>query len=77
MSDFWTNPKIGKRYPTHFELTFSGLVAHIVVDVPYKPQEILSARSGMSKYEGLMIVTGTLRGQSVTGEGYVEMVGRW
>ena len=39
----------------------------------YKPQQIISQVSGL----GAADVTGTYKGESVSGESYVELAGTW
>jgi predicted secreted hydrolase len=77
MSDYWTSPATGKRFPTHFVITIPGLDAKLDIDVPFKEQEIVSDLGSIIKFEGMMNVSGTVQGESINGEGYVEMVGRW
>ena len=76
MSDYWESPETGKNYPTHFVLSIPGLESKLVIDVPYKPQEIVS-KVGGAKYEGMVTISGNVWGKPVKGEGYAEMVGRW
>ncbi|WP_319413648.1 lipocalin-like domain-containing protein [uncultured Cohaesibacter sp.] len=83
MSDYWVSPDTGKRFPTQFDVSIPELSAKLHFDVPYKAQEILTGElarkmvKSLSKYEGKMIVSGTMFGKTVKGEGYVELVGRW
>ena len=42
-----------------------------------RQQELISKNAMLNKYEGASEVTGTLGGTPVTGNGYVEMVGRF
>ena len=57
-------------------LSIPGLESKLVIDVPYKPQEIVS-KVGGAKYEGMVTISGNVWGKPVKGEGYAEMVGRW
>lgn len=77
MSDKWVSPNTGKQYPTKFPMVIPGLSASFDIEVPYKEQEIISKVGGLTKFEGMMSVIGTMHGKLRTGEGYVEMVGRW
>lgn len=83
MSGFWQSPETGKRFPTEFDMTIPSLDAKLHFSVPVKEQEVLLGELSRkilrsdSKYEGKMIASGTMRGEEVHGEGYVELVGRW
>ncbi|WP_319413647.1 lipocalin-like domain-containing protein [uncultured Cohaesibacter sp.] len=83
MSDYWVSPVTGKRFPTQFDVSIPELDSKMHFEIPYKAQEILSGElsrkvvNSVSKYEGKMIVSGSMFGEAVKGEGYVELVGRW
>ena len=76
-SEYWTSPTTGHRYPTKFHFTLPPVDCDLTIEVPYKPQQIVSDRGGMTKYEGAAIVTGTYKGEPVTGDCYVELLGDW
>ncbi len=70
--DFWTSPATGIRYPVEWQLSIPdhGLELHVV---PYIPnQEVdLSVRY----WEGAVSVTGTDGGETISGQGYLELAG--
>lgn len=76
-SEYWTSPKTGHRYPTKLKFTLAPVDCELTIEVPYKPQQIVSERGGMTKYEGAAVVTGTYKGESITGNCYVELLGDW
>lgn len=75
--EYWTSPVTGHRYPTKLRFTLPPVDCELMIEVPYKPQEIVSERGGMTKYEGAARVTGTYKGEKVTGDCYVELLGDW
>lgn len=76
-SEYWTSPTTGHRYPTKFKFTLAPVNCELTIEVPYKPQQIVSGRGGMTKYEGAAKVSGTYKGEPVTGDCYVELLGDW
>ena len=77
MSEHWTSPTSGHRYPTRCVFRVPQIDTELIVEVPYKQQEIVSAVDIMTKFEGTATVTGTYQGEPVTGYGYLELVGNW
>jgi predicted secreted hydrolase len=75
--DYWKSPVTGRNYPTRFKIQIPSLDASFEVNCTPKEQEIVSKLGGVNKYEGAADVTGTYRGEPVTGVTYVEMVGYW
>lgn len=75
-SDYWVSPATGNRYPTHFRFKCEEAGIDLEVTVPHKENEIVS-HVGNTHYEGIALYEGTYRGEPVTGQGYVEMVGDW
>jgi predicted secreted hydrolase len=75
--EHWTSPVTGRRYPTRCVFRAPQVGAELIIEVPYKDQEIVSKVGGMTKYEGATVITGTFRDQAITGRGYLELVGRW
>jgi predicted secreted hydrolase len=76
-SEYWTSPATGHRYPTRCVIRAAQINTELVVEVPYKQQEIVSAIDMFTKLEGSATVTGTYQGQPVTGRAYLELVGSW
>lgn len=83
MTDYWVSPTTGKRFPTEFDMNIPSIDAKLHFSVPVKEQEVLLGELSKkllksdSKYEGKMVATGSILNKQVTGEGYVELVGRW
>lgn len=76
-SDYWTSPATGQRYPTRCVFRAPQIDTELVVEVPYKPQELVSKSPISTKFEGSATVTGTYQGQHVTGNCYLELAGNW
>jgi predicted secreted hydrolase len=76
-SEYWTSPTTGHRNPTRCVFRAPQIDTELVVEVPYKEQEIVSAVDMFTKLEGSATVSGTYQGQSVTGRSYIEIVGNW
>jgi predicted secreted hydrolase len=77
MGEYWTSPATGHRYPTRCVFRAPQIDTELIVEVPYKQQEIVSAVDILTKFEGTASFTGTYQGQPVTGYGYLELVGNW
>ena len=75
--DYWKSPVTGQNYATRFKIQIPSLDARFEVTCTPKEQEIVSKLGGLNKYEGAADVTGTYRGEPVTGVTYVEMAGHW
>lgn len=71
----WTSPNTGNRYPVKMAVKIPSLDCELLLEVSYKEQEILSKIPDLNKYEGQVVITGTMFGKSVTGEGFAEHVG--
>jgi predicted secreted hydrolase len=72
----WISPVTGGIYPSGWRVTVStqGLVVTLAPDL--LDQELVTASSaGVAYWEGAVRATGTLAGQPVTGQGYVELTG--
>jgi predicted secreted hydrolase len=77
MSDYWTSPTTGHSYPTRCVFRAPQIDTELIVEVPYKQQEIVSSVDILTKFEGTATVTGTYQGQQVTGDAFLELVGNW
>lgn len=77
MSEYWTSPATAHRYPTRCVFRVPQIDTELIVEVPYKQQEIVSSVDILTKFEGTATVTGTYQGQPVNGYGYLELVGNW
>jgi predicted secreted hydrolase len=76
-SEYWTSPTTGHRYPTRCVFRVPQINTELIIEVPYKQQEIVSSADILTKFEGTATVTGTYQGQPVIGYGYLELVGNW
>ncbi len=76
-SEYWTSPVTGHRYPTRCVFRAPQIDTELIVEVPYKQQEIVSAVDILTKFEGSATVAGTYQGQQVTGRAFLELVGNW
>ena len=72
----WKSPQTGNVYPTNWDLRIPQLDGHLVIKPDVVEQEIFSP-VGLHRYEGFSNITGTLRGQPVTGRVIIELVGNW
>ncbi len=76
--DKWTSPTTGITYPSgwRLEINDSRLKASLVVKPSLKNQElVVSTTTGNIYWEGAVSIDGQMNGQSITGEGYVELTG--
>lgn len=72
--EHWLSPQSGYRYPTRWQVIVPELDMQLVVLAKPREQEI----NGLSpRYEGASAISGTVRGEKVSGYCYVEMVGDW
>jgi len=71
---FWTSPHTQATYPASWTLTLPGGKLHVTPD--FSDQELYDLRSISGSYwEGSVSVKGTIEGKTVSGKGYVELVG--
>ena len=70
--DEWTSPHSKRNYPSHWRLTIPKQQLQLEVEPLLNDQELNLA---FRYWEGAASVTGTHRGQTVTGFGYVELTG--
>jgi predicted secreted hydrolase len=77
MSEYWTSPTTGHAYPTRCVFRAPQIDTELIVEVPYKQQEIVSSVDILTKFEGTATVSGTYQGQQVTGDAFLEFVGNW
>lgn len=72
--DYWLSPQSNARFPTRWRVSVAALDMQLEVIARPREQEVkgLDAR-----YEGASSVSGTVRGEKVSGYCYVEMVGDW
>ncbi len=68
----WTSPRSGARYPARWRLHMPELTLELEVTPVLADQEL---DVGTRYWEGAVTVSGAERGRTVSGRGYVEMVG--
>jgi predicted secreted hydrolase len=71
---YWLSPYSGCRFPTRWRVFVHALDMQLEVIAEPREQEV----SGLhSRYERTSSTSGTVRGEKVSGDCYVEMVGDW
>ena len=71
--DHWQNPVGGIRYPSRWRLQIPSEQLMLVID-PYLANQELNLSIGRY-WEGAVRISGTSNGQSINGNGYVELTG--
>ncbi len=72
----WTSKKTGATYPAGWEIDLPGSSIHLKAVPDFSDQELYHLRSISGSYwEGSISIKGSVKGKSVTGKGYVELVG--
>jgi geranylgeranyl pyrophosphate synthase len=71
----WTSTRTFNEYPTAYELRVpaAGLSLDVTVAMPH--QEMITVISAPAFWEGVVAVTGTMRGAAGAGQGFVERSG--
>ena len=76
---YWTSPKSKKKYPATWHVTVPAQGYDLTI-TPLVPHQELSLRLfkvlNLYYWEGMCRITGTHRGQPVTGNAYVEITNR-
>ena len=68
----WTSTRTGITYPSRWELRFPDLEIDLTITPLVADQEM---DVSFVYWEGAIDVTGVMRGEAVTGRGYVELTG--
>ncbi len=72
----WTSARSGARYPSRWRLSVPDFDLSLELRPLLPDQELITTNSTQVTYwEGAVAVSGTFRGQPVTGHGYVELTG--
>ena len=72
----WTSPSSGARYPVTWRVEVPGAGLDLEVKAALDAQELHTNEStGITYWEGAILVTGTRDGRPVEGHGYLEMTG--
>jgi predicted secreted hydrolase len=73
---YWTSPKTRARYPSGWRIAVASLGLSVAVDPVFEDQELLTPEStGVTYWEGACRVSGTRRGQPISGRAYAELTG--
>ena len=75
--DHWTSEQTGNTYPTRWLIKIPQFDAVLEVIPSPRKQELISQVKSLHRYEGASAISGTYKGKSVHGFGYVELVGKW
>lgn len=75
-SEPWTSPQTGQKYPTRFRVRIPSLRTELDVKVTGTPEQELVLVAGV-RLEATGAFTGTYDGRRVTGEHYIELIGKW
>jgi predicted secreted hydrolase len=74
--DTWTSPTSKATYPHRWQVSIPSLELSLKLTPLLADQELRTTRSTQITYwEGAVAVEGTERGQTINGQGYVEMTG--
>jgi predicted secreted hydrolase len=74
--DHWKSPRTGVVYPSSWQLKVQPLQLHLNIVPNLQDQELQTPESTRVIYwEGSVSTSGSSAGQSISGEGYVEMTG--
>lgn len=73
-SDYWHSDESGYSYPTKWRVQVPELEIDLVVNAKPQAQEV---NGTSARYEGASSISGTVKGEKVKGNCYVEMVGDW
>ena len=72
----WRSPHSGGRYPVQWRLSLPGQRLSLTVTAAQPDQELRTPKStGVTYWEGAVVVTGTRGTDPVAGRGYLEMTG--
>ena len=76
--EYWTSPESGRVYPVKWLVEIEKIDASITVEALYPAQELVLRRMGLSLpyWEGMCSATGTIAGDSLTGNAYLEMTNK-
>ena len=72
----WTSPATDVKYPMGWKLKVDSLALELILTPGRKDSEFADSLFAPAAYwEGAVTVTGSRKGQPITGRGFVEMVG--
>jgi len=70
--EYWKSPHSGSRYPKRWTLEIPELNINLALVTLFEDQEM---RVSVQYFEGNLGVSGQMRGEEVTGTGFIEMTG--
>jgi predicted secreted hydrolase len=74
--DRWNSPHTGTTYPSGWRLKVEPLHLDLKVSPSLQDQEMQTpGTTDVTYWEGSVAASGSMAGQSVSGEGYVELTG--
>lgn len=74
--EVWKSPKSGGRYPIRWRISIPRYLIDLTVEAAFPDQELDTQGSTQVIYwEGSVSLSGTARGRSISGTGYLEMTG--
>ena len=72
----WKSRETDAVYPAHWQIQIPSLALDLSISPNLPDQEMLTLQStGVIYWEGSVSLTGTKQGQSLTGQGYIELTG--
>ncbi|NNE71278.1 MAG: carotenoid 1,2-hydratase, partial [Rhodothermales bacterium] len=72
VTDSWQSPRTGIRYPIAWRMQIPERGMDLTIEAALPNQEL---ETRITYWEGMVRVSGTRRGASISGKGYVEMTG--
>jgi predicted secreted hydrolase len=70
--EYWQSPHSGSRYPKRWTLEIPELDINLALGTLFEDQEM---RVSVQYFEGNLGVSGQMRGEEVSGTGFIEMTG--
>ncbi len=71
----WRSPSSGAEYPTEWHISIPAVKLDLTVRSALENQELRAAQSGVTYWEGAVIVNGVRGSRPLQGRGYLEMTG--
>ncbi len=75
---YWTSPETRRKYPVSWQVVVPMMGVDITVEAVFPNQELILTRMGFRfpYWEGMCTVSGSISGESRTGNAYLEMTNR-
>ncbi len=72
----WTSPVTRATYPSGWQVTVNSLQLALTLTPELRDQELVTtSTTGVAYWEGAVAIQGQQAGQSISGQGYVELTG--